>query len=713
MKIAAARIRNFKLLRNIDLSFSTDRERPLTVIRAENGSGKTSTLQALRWALYGKNVLEDPLVRLSPADWPDGEPCSVSVEIDFIHSYVSNVGTEMIDSEVSYVLKREVREVPEGDRPNREQENITLYEITSGGTKPINGAESYLGRMLPKEMIDIFFTDGDAAMTFISSDLSDSTRQDKVKDAIRSLLGLELLNQVQDHISGAKSSINRQIKRIAGSDRLSTVTEEVESKQEEKKNHEEKIALLNDQIQDIDRKLHKVQRDLIRALQNGSYEELAKQRNRHETQLTTALDEENDLKHKHQELFIRESLSWKLINDSLQKGFGLLQNLHDQGVIPKAAVPVLKERLELGRCICGEELTEGSDAHKHVSNLIEQQQEQDDQVDYLSTLYYQARVEFEKWGSDDARQWKDESRGLQKTRLSLRQRLDTINHELESVNARLDQIDEEEIERKRSRERALQSALQQKNNDLTREKISLDGVEEALGELLLEQKELSRVDERMSGLNAEKAALDDLEYVVSGTLEEMQSTYLRRVSTRMNELFLDMIGADPNQGAIYQGAEINDQYNIIVRTMDNRTLNQDFEVNGASKRALTFAFVWALTEISSVVAPRVIDTPLGAMSGSVKKRVLEIVSRPAGDDVDRQVILFLTQSEISHTEDILDERVGSVMTLTKTDDFPADLVHNPKVDLPEILLCTCSHRQFCDQCQRNNHEIFNLGYRAT
>ena len=66
MKIVAARIHNFKLLRSIDLSFGVNRGKPLTVIRAENGSGKTSTLQALRWALYGKDVLEDPLVRLSP-----------------------------------------------------------------------------------------------------------------------------------------------------------------------------------------------------------------------------------------------------------------------------------------------------------------------------------------------------------------------------------------------------------------------------------------------------------------------------------------------------------------------------------------------------------------------------------------------------------------------------------------------------------------------
>ena len=41
-----------------------------------------------------------------------------------------------------------------------------------------------------------------------------------------------------------------------------------------------------------------------------------------------------------------------------------------------------------------------------------------------------------------------------------------------------------------------------------------------------------------------------------------------------------MVGADPDQNAIFQGTEINDTYSIVVWTADNRTLNPDYEVNG-------------------------------------------------------------------------------------------------------------------------------------
>ena len=118
-------------------------------------------------------------------------------------------------SETAYMLKREVEEKPEGDRPNRAQERVSLYQRTSAGAEPIEAAESRLSQMLPQKMIDIFFTDGDAAMTFISPQLSDNAKRDKVKEAIRSLLGLDLLERVAKRVSAAQSAVNRSISKDA------------------------------------------------------------------------------------------------------------------------------------------------------------------------------------------------------------------------------------------------------------------------------------------------------------------------------------------------------------------------------------------------------------------------------------------------------------------------------------------------------------------
>lgn len=712
MKIETARIRNFKLLRTIDLKFSIDPSKPLTVIRAENGSGKTSTLQALRWALYGRDVLEESTVRLSPADWPDGTACKVSVEIEFIHTTVSNVDDKPIVSETAYLLKREVEERPTGDDPNRGKERVMLYEKTTAGSAPVEPAESHLAQMLPKEMMDIFFTDGDAAMTFISPTLSQSTKQDKVRDAIRALLGLELLEKLSKRIADVKSEVNKKISREAGSERLSEVTETIEKLAAEKERLHEEEVRTNTEIDAAEKNLAKGRRDLQSALAAGSFEDLSHRREQLERQLSTAKEEEKYLKREHQRLFMDESLSCGMLQESLRKGFELLQDLHAKGIIPRAAVPVLQERLEIARCICGADLSPGTQARDKVLQLIKDQHATDKEVDYLSSLFYRAKSEIDRWTGDDQVSWSRKVDDLSTRRTGVNGRIDIAERELKSVLRKLDQIDEEQIQSLRAYENMLESSITNKNGQLARNSTRQREIESELGSLETEQKKLSRADERLTGLAAEKVALSDLDEIVRGALREMESAYVRKVSDRMNELFLEMVGADPEQNATFQGAEIDETYSIIVNTKDGRTLNPDFEVNGASQRALTFAFIWALTEVSGVVAPRVIDTPLGMMSGSVKRRVLEMVSQPAGNEVDRQVILFLTQSEISHTEQILDERAGQSITLTKTDDFPADLVNDPNVEQSEVLSCSCNHRQFCEICQRVNFEDYGLGYRA-
>ena len=78
------------------MDFSVDPNRPVTVIRAENGSGKTSMLTALQWGLFGDAGLDPSAkdVRLSPSDWPDGKPCEIRVQIDFAHTEYDEIGGE-------------------------------------------------------------------------------------------------------------------------------------------------------------------------------------------------------------------------------------------------------------------------------------------------------------------------------------------------------------------------------------------------------------------------------------------------------------------------------------------------------------------------------------------------------------------------------------------------------------------------------------------
>src|ERR1035437_780858 len=89
IQLRRAQFKNFRLLRDVEIEFSTDAAKPLTVVRAENDTGKTTLLHALRWCLFGDSALPGgsrAAFRLHPIDWntaDDGPNVLVVVSIEF------------------------------------------------------------------------------------------------------------------------------------------------------------------------------------------------------------------------------------------------------------------------------------------------------------------------------------------------------------------------------------------------------------------------------------------------------------------------------------------------------------------------------------------------------------------------------------------------------------------------------------------------------
>ena len=119
------------------------------------------------------------------------------------------------------------------------------------------------------------------------------------------------------------------------------------------------------------------------------------------------------------------------------------------------------------------------------------------------------------------------------------------------------------------------------------------------------------------------------------------------------------------------------------------------QFNGASKRALTNAFVLALGETAGVRAPHVIDTPLGMMDPSVRRNVFEVLSKECS-----QLVLLLTRSEITGIEEMLD---ASSLTVTVTNQGSGEVVTRQFEDTRSVV-CRCSHREYCAVCERAGDE---------
>ena len=729
MKFKRATFKNFKLLRDVSIEFSNDQKRPLTVIRAENGHGKTSTLIALQWGLYGEIGLDDARkIRLSPVDWPNGEQCEIEVRIDFTHTVEDEVGGEFASKETTYQIIRSVGETPQGKESFvREAETVHLYELTDAGAEEVRGPQIKIGEMLPIEMKNVFFTDGDKAMSFISPSLTKRTKRHQVREAIRSLLGVEVLDSALDHVRKASKKFDKEIAQATGSAEAENTFAQLEEIRAQLKTHTDRVAALEIQIENLQKQQDETERRLLQALKDiGDPQELARKLKGTKEDLKSAEITEQDLKKRHQEILASEELSWKLMGAQLQRGVAELSELADRGVIPSASIPVLQDRLDFGKCICGAVLSEGTNARQTVEDLMVAQRSVDEEKESLTALYHRAKLALQGHESavEGGRGWDKQYEELSRTRLANKKVLEGMNREEKLLQEQIDSLDEHAITQLTAHRDSIRADKSRKEDDRNNEELSRRQLEERVAVLEVAWAKIKKASTKQVDLQRNVDVTQDLCSVIGNTLDRLQKEYLGKVSSRMNDLFLQMVGADPESaGGVFRRAEITQGYDIRVLGAEDRVLDPDHELNGASKRALTIAFIWALTEVSGVIAPRLIDTPLGMMSGGVKRRVVEIVSDPvkalggySGDLKQEairefQVVLFLTRQEILKVEDLIDEQAGLVLTFTNTAFYPADVVNDPGIDLPTIRVCGCNHRQKCTTCAQRHDDKYDLSLR--
>src|SRR5262245_55145814 len=123
MKLIRAEFENFRLLRRLKLDFSTDARKKLTVIRAENETGKTTILNALQWALYGDDALpgKGQDYRLHPIDWDasEGRRVAISVQVDFETTTIRKSPRGLIETTRQYRIVRSAYETLEGSKWDR------------------------------------------------------------------------------------------------------------------------------------------------------------------------------------------------------------------------------------------------------------------------------------------------------------------------------------------------------------------------------------------------------------------------------------------------------------------------------------------------------------------------------------------------------------------------------------------------------------------
>ena len=700
MKIIRAEFENFRLLRDLRIDFSTDRT--LTVIRAENETGKTTILNGLQWALYGDNALPEKGqgYRLHPIDWDelDSRQIPISVQVDFETMTLRRGSRGVTEIRRQYRIIRSAFEIVDGVKWSRTPSTVKLFLMGDTGSELIERSEEQIDEELPPELREVFFTDGDRALSFIEADVNVRTKRERVEKAIQSLLGLGVIENALGHVKKAASEINKEAKNIGANEELIEIATRLEQIDEDLADLEKKRNDAKTQFSAFDAKLAEIQNQINAALIKGDRELLKRDIEQTESQIKQIKRQQEIAGKEHSDLFRDLSLSRDLLAPVLEKSLGELDKLSVQGKIPNETIPILEERLKSTTCICGESLgsdyADGRRRRDHIQCLIDDSRKADELQRIVTELYFGSQS-LRPVQITDEEHWLAKYAKISESREEQESRLEDQSKKLKALEAKFEDIRDTNIQdlrdtkrkygEQRDRFHAFRVRYETQLEVLQKEKISLSA---RRNNLLREQKKGDRI-------LAQLEVTQDVKQVLDNSYNRITNEELAKVSELMSTIFLEMIGADPEQNAIIQQAEISKDFDILVYGPNNRMLNPDRDLNGASRRALTLAFILALTKVSEVEAPNVIDTPLGMMSGYVKRSVLKTSIRESS-----QLVLFLTRSEIADCEEILDAEAGRVITLTNPAHYPRMLINDPHVEGLTVLRCECDHRMECLICQR-------------
>lgn len=708
MKLISAKISNFRLLKSLELDFSTDHEKKLTVIRAANETGKTTCLNALLWCLYGSKALpKRGHYSLFPSDEKGSlTKVEISVEIDFEVELVESTqrgGSSVTKSK--YKLERSCHEYSElTNGQYRDHENHKLWKLGANGVERVSDAlvKSIIEATLPESLRNVYFTDGDSAMSFIEAAASQGQKRQRVESAIQSLLGLTILDSTIKHLGLVANRFSQEIDNTDYAKEIEDINDKIASYDDDIEEWTEELASSREQIKDLSDQLRQVDARREELLKLGNKASLVERKNKAQKIIEDQQKNEKVCYKRLAQLAYGELATKALLSKQLSNAQAKLNGLNKSKQLPKVNIPILEELLERTNCFCGSELdgvtSKGISRREEIQKSIENSRQSDFIQEAASSLFYAIRSID---SSSASQSWID----------NFSSQFEELQHCSNTISKTEDDLRDIETEIKALDDSQLQELTQHKSKleESYRIELSKSAKRESQIEDIQARKtdaeySLSRLRAKLGKTNNSALTWDltkEVREVFSLIVERLKKDELKKVSTEMNRIFLGMIGqGESNDRSLIHRAELTEEFDIVVYGPNDHLLNPDQDLNGASRRAITLSFILALTKVSEVEAPNIIDTPLGMMSGYVKQSVLANIVKEGS-----QPILFLTHDEIKGVEELLDRYAGRVFTLTNPAHFPTMLANKPLNNVVSVIRCECDHHSSCPTCERKLLEL--------
>lgn len=237
MVIKRLQLHNFGVYAG-DNEFVFEGDKPIVLIGGMNGRGKTTFLEAVLLALYGQSSFAysestyksySSYLRSFVNRGADDNTCSVTIEFE------NNSGT---------VEKYKICRLWDAEG-KRTKERIAVYKEGEYNEFLTNNWPLFVENILPSALSSFFFFDGEKI-----AEMAVDHTNDQLKDSIRSMLGISVLDVLSNDII-------RNLKKMNKAGKQSVSADEIEKLREERDSVLEELTAIDAELEKIKKKLDK------------------------------------------------------------------------------------------------------------------------------------------------------------------------------------------------------------------------------------------------------------------------------------------------------------------------------------------------------------------------------------------------------------------------------------------------------------------------
>lgn len=653
MRLQRIIMKNYRQYLDFDISLSPKNGGDLHVVIAENGVGKSNTINAISWCLYDKEPNldnSDVFPRLNQLCYcgDDISNKKITVSVTLLVEIASDHTVEYCRTEDYIVLGVNKYRI---DGPSK----LTITELTSKESIVCEKPEETLKlikQFIPEEIADYYLFDGEKLDTYFKE-----TKATEVKIAVSTISQVKLMNIISKKLDTlGKNFIKEAGKNIDAASKISsdieknTISLETYNEEYESKKLEYKVA-----VSEIEK--------LSAALEGTP--DIAKLEADRTTFAAMQKKEKDIMENKRKEkadilfdYYIRLTLA-----PYLKELKNIIVEKKESGEIPVINDRTLIEDiLHKSQCsICGQKLS--SEAQQYIAASLDKYKLPGAVSLELNELKptITSVLDLLKKYPDQIQKLNDEISSSIETEKKMGEQVADIESSYsiyKTGNVKENQEKRKKYEGIRDKLLIKIGSLEGSIELLNKELKRLDRLRE---DILNDER--VKNDARMNG----KICTDALDVLKKA--ENMILTDIRKdIQSRTNDIFRQLIWKEKT----YDHVEIDENYNLLVISQTNESVRGS--LSAAEKEFLALAFTMALHEVSGFSAPLIIDTPVSRVSGKHRAsfgRYLALKSK------EKQIILLFTQDEYSENiRNELEPHVSNKFTYTLAENEKRVIVTN-------------------------------------